>query len=167
MISKYFWLPSLGIMMILKYLLSPFFWGFCASIGYAIVFNAGKKDLVWAGLTGGVGWGIYTIFLYLSNNEALPYFIAAFCIGIFAEVLAYIVKSPATVFLIPGLIPLVPGRLMFQTMRFVVENDIDSAIKSGFSAIVAAGAIVLGLALASSFARFVLILRKKIKNKPR
>ena len=81
------------------------------------------------------------------------YFAGAFSVAIASEFLAYLIKNPATVYLLPGLLPLVPGGGMFQTMRAAVSGNMDTALSLGYATLGAAGAIALGIAIASSIAR--------------
>ena len=86
-----------------------------------------------------------------------------FCVAALSELCAVLSRTPATVFLIPGLIPLVPGGGMFQTMRAFVQGDPDTAARIGFTTLSAAGAIVLGIAISSSCAHIVFVLIKNAK----
>lgn len=141
-----------------------FFWGFCASFCCAVLFNTGKFGIFWASLLGGLGWMSYTFVSFYSASVSAGYLCGAFCVGLCAEFLAFIVKNPATVFLIPGLIPLVPGGGMFQTMRAAVTGQGELALEIGYTTLIAAGAIALGIALSSSVARTIsLIARRKHK----
>ena len=149
-------------------LIIPFAWGVGASFCYALIFNADRKGLLWASLVGSAGWGLFSFLSARGGAESFAYFSAAFAVAALSEFCAVAVKCPATVFLIPGLIPLVPGGGMFQTMRAFVQGDPDTAAGIGFTTLAAAGAIVLGLAVASSCAHIVFVLLKSAaaKKKP-
>lgn len=147
-------------------LLLSFLWGFGASFSYALIFNSDYKGLVWTPFVGALGWGLYTFVSYSAGMQTFAYFAASFAVSALAEFYAVVLKRPATVFLIPGLIPLVPGGGMFQTMRAFVSGDMETASNIGFTTLSAAGAIVFGLAIASSLAHiFFIILRNVKKNK--
>lgn len=139
-------------MSLLEFIFAILF-SFGATVGTAIVFNTSKYDIVWAALTGSVGWLLYSFVYKYSGSMAIGYLIGAFGVSLMAEVLAAIIKNPATVYLLPGLLPLVPGGGMFETMKAVVSGDMESALGLGFSTLSFAGAIAIGIALASSAAR--------------
>ena len=82
---------------------------FGATIGSAIVFNTSKYDIVRAGIVAAAGWLVYTLLKNTSASVAVAYFAGAFVVALFSEILAYWLKNPATVYLLPGLFPLVPG----------------------------------------------------------
>ena len=141
----------------------PFVWGAAASFCYALIFNADFKGLLWTPFVGALGWGLYMLLSTLTGSAATAYFTASFCVAALSELCAVLSRTPATVFLIPGLIPLVPGGGMFQTMRAFVQGDPDTAARIGFTTLSAAGAIVLGIAISSSFAHIVFVLIKNAK----
>ena len=56
-------------------------------------------------------------------------------------------RCPVTLFLLPGIFPLVPGAGIYWTAYYVVTDQIDLAAQKGFSTLKAAVAIVLGILL--------------------
>ena len=54
-------------------------------------------------------------------------------------------RCPVTVFVIAGIIPLVPGAGIYWTAYYLVTGQLAQARESGFSAIKIAFAIVLGI----------------------
>lgn len=138
-------------------------WSFGASAFCAFYLNTNKYDIVWGGLLGAVGWVLYTV-IASRGSQAGAYFVGAFAVALISEILAVIIKNPATVFLLPGLLPLVPGGGIFYMMRAAVQGDMD-AIHTGYTTLIAAGSIALGIALASSLARIASLLVKKMAKK--
>lgn len=134
---------------------------FGATIGSAIVFNTSKYDIVRAGIVAAAGWLVYTLLKNTSASVAVAYFAGAFVVALFSEILAYWLKNPATVYLLPGLFPLVPGGGMFQTMEAAVSGNMSDALSIGFSTLTAAGAIAIGIAVVSSLARIVNKIKKR------
>lgn len=134
---------------------------FGATVGSAIVFNTSKYDIIRAGVVAALGWLTYTLLKETSASVAVAYFAGAFVVAFFSEILAYVLKIPATVYLLPGLFPLVPGGGMFQTMEAAVNGDMAKALSTGFSTLTAAGAIAIGIAVASSVARIVNKIKKR------
>lgn len=132
------------------------FWAACASAFCSVLFNAGKPDILPGALAGGIGWFVYRfVFVYMGFSEPVGYLLGAFALALFSEILAYSIRNPATVFLLPGLFPLVPGYGIFSAMRAVVTGDKAAAIAAGYSTLLAAGSIALGIAVAASVARLL------------
>jgi uncharacterized membrane protein YjjB (DUF3815 family) len=140
-------------------------WSFGASACCAIYFNAEKRDVVLGAVLGSVGWVVYAVFKAGGGQEALGYFAGAFAAAVFAEFFAVVMRRPATVYLVPGIIPLVPGGGIFYMMRAVVRGEFSEALSAGYSAIAAAVAIALGIAIASSTARIIAITLRSRQHK--
>jgi len=127
-----------------------------ATTGFAVMFNIRRiKDIIFASLGGALSWGMYLWMYSLTDSKIFGFFIASVAIGIYAEILAIILKRPATVFIVSAIIPLVPGGGMYYTMMESIRGNIDGALSFGFETVSIAGAIAAGIAIASSLIRLV------------
>ena len=79
---------------------------FFATFFFAVLFNVSKKELIYCGLVGAIGWLIYLFIFKLSNSIIFSNFISALSISIMSRILAKLRKMPISIFLIPGIIPL-------------------------------------------------------------
>jgi uncharacterized membrane protein YjjB (DUF3815 family) len=118
---------------------------FIASAAFGVIFNIPKKLLFNSGFVGMVGWMIYFLFAGHPFNHVAATFIAAFFVAMLSNVFARIYKTPATIFIVSGIIPLVPGGLAYEAMRHVVLNDYNMAISLAAKAFMISGAIAMGL----------------------
>lgn len=151
--------------MTLIQLLEAGFWSFGASACCAVYFNAEKKDVVFGAVLGSIGWVVFAAFKAGGGAEAFGYFAGAFAAAGSAEFLAVVMRRPATVYLVPGIIPLVPGGGIFYMMRAVVRGEFPEALSAGYGALAAAVAIALGIAIASSTARIItLAVKGRLRN---
>lgn len=78
------------------------------------------------------------------------YFISALFVAAASEIYASILKKPATIFIIPGIIPFVPGGGIYETMLYSLWGNMGLASATGFRTLTAAGAIAAGIALVSA-----------------
>ncbi len=141
-------------------------WGGGAAAALSYCLNISRYNIVWGALVGGLGWATYTAFLPASgvaDNRA--YFFGALIVAILSEVLARVQKKPATIYLVPGLLPLVPGGGMFETMEATVKGNLEEALLLGFSTLTSAGAIALAIALATSGNRIVVAIIRHLRRK--
>lgn len=96
------------------------FWGGCAAVGFAVLFNVPARAL-WAvfllGLTGCV-----TKFLLTSMevHVVIAAFAGASLVGIFSIRAAHKKHAPPLIFAIPSVIPLVPGIFAYKTMLGII-----------------------------------------------
>ena len=70
-----------------------------------------------------------------------------------AEIFARVLKTPATVLLIIGIIPLVPGGGIYYTMEALVNGDMAMFARFGLETVASAGAIAVGSSLVSAVTR--------------
>ncbi len=90
---------------------------FASSVGFGIITNIPKRTLLPAGITGAASWIVYVLMTHVTTGAILPNLLAAITIGIFANVSALIVKAPVNVMYIPSLVSLVPGAIIYMSMK--------------------------------------------------
>ncbi|MEG1410557.1 MAG: threonine/serine exporter family protein [Terrisporobacter sp.] len=143
-----------------------FIYSFIATIGFAIFLNGPKSTLLPSGLVGGIGWAVYYFIMTITSNEIMANFLAAILVSLASEILARKLKQPAIVFVIPGIILLVPGLGMYNTMLYLVQNDYTQAIAKGADVLFVGGAISMGvLIITALFKTMHLISIKKESTK--
>ena len=130
---------------------------FVGTMGFAVIFGVPRKFYLDSGFIGMIGWGVY-----IFSGSA---FIAAFVLSIVSYLQAHIRRCPVTVFLICGIIPLVPGGGIFWTAYHIVVDHLRLAASTGFEAIKVTVAIAAAIIIvAAIFNR--LIKRKKQTPSP-
>lgn len=128
---------------------------FISCLGFGILFNVQKRTLLLAAVNGAIGW---TILLSLDIPQVSYIFanlFAALVVGLLAELFAIIQKTPATAFIVIGVIPLVPGFRMYRSMLFFVRGNLDKGIAEGVHSCFMAVAIAVGIILATSIVRMI------------
>lgn len=124
-----------------------------AAIGvaaFSVIFNSKRKNLGVLALGGGLGWAAYLLTFYLFKSEPLGYFSASCVICIYSEVFARILKTPSTAVLIPVIVPLVPGGMLYYTMRFAFQSNWREFFPSGIHTLNVVLSIALGIILVST-----------------
>lgn len=124
-----------------------------ATFGFALLFNIRGKNLLIASLCGVFSWAVYLVCDHYSDSTMVPYFICGVSIALYSETAAYLFRSPATVYLMPGFIPSVPGGAIFRAMESCLFGDIAGFAEGLVNTLKIGGAIALGLILMSSFFR--------------
>lgn len=116
-----------------------------ATISFAVLFNAPKYEVLWCGLTGAIGWVVYYAITQNNINLILATLIAAFTLTLFARGLAVIRKNPVTVYILPGIFPLVPGAGIYYTAYHLFMGNAQMSGAKGLETLEIAGAIVFGI----------------------
>lgn len=142
-----------------------FLFSFFATVGFAIFLNSPKSILAHVGIIGGIGWSFYVFLMENSFTPISANFIAAALVSMSSEILARKLKHPAISFVIPGIIPLVPGLSLYNTMLYLVQNNYDSAISTGATTLFVSAAIALGVLVVSSLFRTLMILKYNSNTK--
>jgi uncharacterized membrane protein YjjB (DUF3815 family) len=85
---------------------------------------------------------------------------------IYSEIMARILKTPVTTFIIGAIIPLVPGGNMYNAMFQYVQGNINQSLSIAFKTLAIAGSIAIGIFFASSiFKTSAFFNRKILKNR--
>ena len=118
---------------------------FFATLSFAVLFSAPKRQLIFCGLTGAAGWLVY---LLLSQNDAgiaLSNLAATFTLTLMARIFAAIERNPVTVYLLAGIFPLVPGAGIYYTSYYFIMHQMDNFAKYGSETLMVAGSIAFGI----------------------
>lgn len=134
---------------------------FMGTLSFAILFNIKGKKLFLAALGGGISWFFYLLLLNMTGSHLEALFFASIVGGIFSEVMARLLKTPVTTFVICTVIPLVPGGGMYYTMLATIQGDINKSLSVGLGTIADAGAIAIGIVFVSSLAKLINIIKSK------
>lgn len=132
------------------YYIGQFLIAFAGTIGFSVLFNIPKDSVVKSGLNGAFGWITYVIFNELLSSSVAGAFLGAIVVGLTGEVFARFFKKPATVFIIPGIIPLVPGSKSYYSMLAFIEKRYTDAADLASETIFIALSIASGIIIASS-----------------
>ncbi|MFZ5966023.1 MAG: threonine/serine exporter family protein [Bacillota bacterium] len=136
-------------------MIEQFFIAFFSVAGFAILFNIPKKEILRASFAGAFGWLVYHYVSSISNTYVLSSFLGACAVSIISEMFARKYKQAVTVFVIPGILPLVPGAGMYYTMLAIIQKSFDKAALLGTETIFIAGSISVAILLVSSSARLL------------
>lgn len=93
------------------------------SLGFAALFNIQGRKLVYATLGGFLAWAVYLAVSYFSTNPYLCGFLSSVMFTLYAECMARLQKTPVTVFLVSGAIPLIPGASLYYAMSSLMRQD--------------------------------------------
>lgn len=128
---------------------------FFAVVGFSSIMEAPKKFRFWSGLAGAVCWFSYLVVLLLSNSKIFAAFLSSLTVALFAHIAARKLKAPMTVFLIPGILPLVPGASIYYSVYYVIQNNSMQYNYYLMETLQIAGAIALAVFLMDSVFRHI------------
>ena len=136
-----------------------------STFGFAIILNNKYKHLPIVSICGVIACAAYFFSNMVVNNIFISVMIGSMVATIMAEILARILKSPTTVFLIPAIIPFVPGAMLFYMMYNLINGNIEKFNVYFSNLGLASLGIAVGIILASVFVQVVIKTIKQIKTK--
>lgn len=95
------------------------------SLGFCMMFRLRAGLLLPAAVGGFLCWGVYLFAGSYLEGIFLPSFLASAFAAMYAEILARKMKAPATLFLIPAVVPLVPGGGLYYTISYAVQGEVE------------------------------------------
>ncbi len=117
---------------------------------FAVVLETPKKYLPYAGFTGAVAWTVYLIIKETGGSSMAAAFISTLCLALLCHILARVVKAPVTVFLIPGILPVVPGGAIYRTVYYIIRDNFDMSVHYFIETLQIAGAMALAVFIMDS-----------------
>ncbi len=125
------------------------------SLGFSIIFYMKPKRLPLATLAGLLTCAVYLGVKLLGGGELISNLLAALVGAIFSETVARITKAPVPVYLLPCIIPLVPGGALYETMSRLVSGEYAEAGAFGLKTLQIAVGIAGGIIAASVLGLFL------------
>ena len=97
--------------------------GFLGTIGFSILFRSNRNRILCNAVGGALTCLVYALCCNAFDHIFLQNFFPALFVTAYAEVMARIVKAPATPILACSVISLVPGGKLYYTMYYFVIGD--------------------------------------------
>ena len=126
------------------------------TFGFAAVFNVRGKNLFYATLGGFLTWCAYLIAeIFFTPNEYICGFVGSVILTLYAEGMARMQKTPVTVFIVAGAIPLIPGGALYRSMSYLTHQNWERFGAQSSYALLFAASMSAGITLTTIFFRIV------------
>lgn len=129
---------------------------FVMGTAVGILYRIPRNLLFYGALNATLAWLVMVLFAGAGTVPVAANFFGGIALGAAAEALARRLRKPATIFIIPGFFPLVPGREAYTTMRYVVEGRYGPATEMAVQTLLTAGAIAFGIFVSVTVYRLLL-----------
>ena len=94
------------------------------SVSFAILFNIAPRHLLCGTVCGLLTFLVYYTVEFFTGGMVFPAaFVSTMFTALYAEITSRVRKAPTIVFLIPGVIPTVPGGALYRAMRALLLLD--------------------------------------------
>lgn len=112
------------------------------SCAFALIFKTEKRHLPMVSISGLVTYFIYHTVSFFGGGFFVASFASTLFAAVFGEVCARIFRAPTILYLVTGLIPIVPGGEAYYAMRYLLEKNMDMASAK----LLSTGSVALGIA---------------------
>ena len=135
-----------------------------AVFGFCILFHSPLSTMLYACVIGAGGQLVMQYMVSMGQGPAISCFMGACVLAILAEFGSRAGKDATTVFIIPGIIPLVPGALLYRSMIQILESDVSTAASYAVTTLMSAIGIAAALVVISSLTRLLVSITKRVKD---
>jgi uncharacterized membrane protein YjjP (DUF1212 family) len=123
------------------------------TMGIILQFGIEKRVIIWALIASVLCSAGYEIAMMFGCGFFLSSLIASAIAAAYSDFMAHMVKVPATVMIIPAIVPLVPGGRLYYTMLGAVREDMALFSSSGSSALQIAAGLAMGIIVVTAISR--------------
>ncbi len=120
---------------------------FLGAIGFSLIFGLHGRQLPISAIGAAFTWLVYLAVHTFGGGIFISTLVASIFGSIYVEVLARVIKVPKTVLLFSVLVSLIPGRDLYNTMRYAIDGAWSSFASSGLVTAQYACAIALGIVI--------------------
>ena len=135
-----------------------------STYGYSKMYVLPKRLLPVSMLAAIAGWVINSLIIDYYGSSFAAAFVAAFSIAMIGEICARKVKAPAIIIIVIGILPLVPGSLVYRTVEKIIAEDISAAISIGLETIGIALSMALGILVNSTFVQLYFLTKRRFRK---
>lgn len=137
---------------------------FLAIACFAVLLECPRKYLPYAGTIGAVGGGVYLVSMEYETGAVIASFLSALVIAFMSHSFARILHAPVTIFLIPGILPTVPGAGMYRIIYYVMAGERAKSAYYFIQTLEIAGMIALAIFLVGTFFKVLKQIREVRKK---
>lgn len=124
---------------------------FVGETAFAVLLGTPRKYCLHCGAVGTIGYLCYFLLIHqFGVNMAFAVAVGTFLILFCSRVLAVWMKVPATLFVVVGIFPLVPGTGIYYTAYYMISNDGAAAAMKGAETLKVALALAIGILIGNA-----------------
>lgn len=144
-----------------KFIIAQLLMALLGSVGFSLRFHLRKTLILPAAIGGLLGWVVYLVCSNIfMQGIFISCLIASICVALYSEILARVLKAPATLFLIPGAVPLIPGSSLYYSMSYAVSGEWSVAKDYSIRMLEFALGIAIGISLVLAF----FVMKERVKK---
>ena len=123
------------------------------TMGIILQFGIEKRVILWALIASILGCVAYEGAYRLGCNLFFAAFISSAVAAAYSDIMAHKVKVPATVMIIPAIVPLVPGSRLYYTMLGAINENMTEFYINGKAVLLISVGLALGIIAVTAVSR--------------
>lgn len=132
-----------------------------ALLGIAVIFDVPPKKMLWAMIGSIISCIIMLIGDKYGLDPLLTNMLATALPCVYCEIMARLLKTPTTVFMIPSLLPLVPGSRLYYTMFYLFSGEQELFLDNMLVAVKICTGIALAIIVVTGAVRWLEAAKKQ------
>jgi uncharacterized membrane protein YjjP (DUF1212 family) len=122
---------------------------------FAVSAYAGPRAAFYSTLTGGLGWLTYVGAIHVGMGPVAANALAALVAGFVSQLVASRLRVPALALTMAGIVPLLPGLVVYQGLFQIVRRTSGAGLSTGLTTLLVAAGIGMGLAAGVSMGTYL------------
>ena len=123
---------------------------FLGTVCFGLLFHVPPRHFTACGIVGAIGWLVYWVMMLAQPSPVLASLVAVIPLTVATRIFAITRRAPVTLFLIPGIFPLVPGAGIYYTAYAFITGDTVQCAAKGSETLKIAVALAMGIAVVMS-----------------
>lgn len=132
-----------------------------ALLGIAVIFDVPPKKLFWAMIGSIISCVLMLIGDKYGLDPLITNMIATAVPCVYCEIMARVLKTPTTVFMIPTLLPLVPGSRLYYTMFYLFSGEQELFLENMLVAVKICTGIAVAIIVVTGAMRWIEAVKKQ------
>jgi len=123
--------------------------GCLSTVGFSILFHLPPKHIAYSTGASLIACTLYCLLNLLDLGIFFPNFIATVLTVLYIEIISRIIKVPSSIILLPGILPLIPGKALYYSMTYVLGENYPLAFENALILVKTALGIAIGITITS------------------
>ena len=132
-----------------------------ALAGIAVIFDVPPKKLLWALIGSTISCILMLIGDKMGLDPLITNMLATALPCVYCEIMARVLKTPTTVFMIPALLPLVPGSRLYYTMFYLFSGNQPLFMENMLAAVKICTGIAVAIVIVTGAVRWIEAAKKQ------
>jgi len=122
---------------------------------FAVSAYAGPRAAFYSTITGGLGWVTYLGSMHAGMGPVVANGLGALVAGFVSQLVASRLRVPALALTTAGIVPLLPGLVVYQGLFEIVQRTSGAGLSTGLTTLLVAAGIGMGLAAGVSMGTYL------------